>query len=55
MSGIYQVYTMIINFLGFPDEMDQDFEAEAANIEPVPAPAAVGTAWKCPNFACKGS
>ena len=20
MSGIYQVYTMIINFLGFPDE-----------------------------------
>ena len=36
-------------------QMDQDFEAEAANIEPVPAPAAVGTAWQCPNFACKGS
>ncbi len=40
-------------------QMDQDFEAEAAklgaNIEPVPAPAAAGTAWQCPNFACKGS
>ena len=36
-------------------QMDQDFEAEVANIEPVPAPAAVGTAWQCPNFACKGS
>ncbi len=22
MSGIYQVYTMIINFLGFPDGLD---------------------------------
>jgi hypothetical protein len=36
-------------------QMDQDFEAEAANIEPVPGPAAAGTAWQCPNFACKGS
>ncbi len=36
-------------------QMDQDFEAEAANIEPVPAPAAAGTAWQFPNFACKGS
>ena len=36
-------------------QMDQDFEAEAANIEPVPAPAAAGTAWQCPNVACKGS
>jgi hypothetical protein len=29
--------------------------AEAANIEPVLAPAAAGTAWQCPNIACKGS
>ena len=35
--------------------MDQDFEAEAANIEPVPAPAAAGCARTSPAKAVKGS
>ena len=33
MSGIYQVYTMIINFLGFPDETRfQSFESALSSI-----------------------
>ena len=36
-------------------QMDQDFEAEAANIEPVPAPAAAGSARTSPAKAVKVS
>ena len=32
MSGIYQVYTIIINFLGFPDDVTNTLSLQFAKI-----------------------
>ena len=52
MSGIYQVYTMIINFLGFPDgeppglhRASEDSEAGRRCLGPSPSHVRVVQLW----------
>ncbi len=49
MSGIYQVYTMIINFLGFPDGSGRQCVTVWARVRRAECRAGPGRPGSCPT------